>query len=62
MFEVQPGFQVERLFTVPHDELGSWVSLTFDDKGRLIVSDEGTRGSPDHPRTAGQQAKRKSSV
>lgn len=44
VFEVPPGFRVERLFTVPRDELGSWVSLTFDTKGRLIVSDEGDHG------------------
>ncbi len=44
VFEVPKGFQVERLFTVPRDELGSWVSLTFDGKGRLIVSDEGNHG------------------
>ncbi len=44
VFEVPPGFRVERLFTVPREELGSWVSLTFDGKGRLIVSDEGDHG------------------
>ena len=44
VFEVPPGFRVERLFTVPRDELGSWVSLTVDRKGRLIVSDEGNHG------------------
>ncbi len=44
LFRVPPGFQVERLFTVPRDVLGSWVSLTFDTKGRLIVSDEGDKG------------------
>ena len=44
VFELLPGFRVERLFTVPRDELGSWVSLTFDPKGRLIVSDEGNHG------------------
>ncbi len=44
IFETLPGFRVERLFTVPRDELGSWVSLTFDGKGRLIVSDEGNHG------------------
>ncbi|MGP0065858.1 MAG: c-type cytochrome [Isosphaeraceae bacterium] len=44
VFEVLPGFRVERLFTVPRDELGSWVSMTFDAKGRLIVSDEGNHG------------------
>ncbi len=43
-FHVPMGFQVERLFTVPKDELGSWVCLTKDDKGRLIVSDQGGLG------------------
>ena len=32
IFDVLPGFRVERLFTVPRDELGSWVSLTFDEE------------------------------
>jgi putative heme-binding domain-containing protein len=43
-FEVLPGFQIEKLFTVPKAELGSWVSITFDNKGRLIASDQGNRG------------------
>ena len=43
-FQVLPGFQVEKLFTVPKDELGSWVSLTADDKGRLIASDQEGKG------------------
>jgi putative heme-binding domain-containing protein len=43
-FNVLPGFQVERLFTVPKGELGSWVSIAFDNKGRLIASDEGKHG------------------
>ena len=29
-FNLLPGFQVERLYTVPKSELGSWVSITFD--------------------------------
>jgi putative heme-binding domain-containing protein len=29
---------------VPQDELGSWVSLTTDPKGRLIASDQGDKG------------------
>src|SRR5579872_1562657 len=41
LFNLVPGFQVERLFTVPKDELGSWVCMTTDPKGRLIVSDQG---------------------
>jgi putative heme-binding domain-containing protein len=43
-FEITPGFKVEKLFTVPRNELGSWVSLTTDDKGRLIASDQGNLG------------------
>lgn len=35
-----PGFQVELLYSVPREEQGSWVSLTVDDKGRLITSDQ----------------------
>lgn len=35
-----PGFQVERLYTVPKVTQGSWVSMTPDPKGRLIVSDQ----------------------
>ena len=43
-FTVLPGFQVEHLFTVPKEELGSWVSITLDNKGRLIASDQGDKG------------------
>jgi putative heme-binding domain-containing protein len=43
-FVVLPGFQVEKLFTVPKQTLGSWVSLTTDDKGRLIASDQDGKG------------------
>lgn len=43
-FQVLPGFQVDKLFSVPKDELGSWVCITFDDKGRLIASDQGNKG------------------
>ena len=43
-FAALPGFQVERLFTVPKDTLGSWVCLTRDDKGRLLVSDQEKQG------------------
>ncbi|HET6881346.1 MAG TPA: c-type cytochrome [Pirellulales bacterium] len=44
LFTVLPGFQVEHLFSVPKEELGSWVSITFDGKGRLIASDQGDKG------------------
>jgi len=43
-FHVPAGFKVERLFTVPKDELGSWVCLTRDPKGRLLVSDQEGKG------------------
>lgn len=43
-FLLRPGFQVEKLFTVPKETLGSWVAITTDDKGRLIVSDQGNLG------------------
>ncbi|MCA9048151.1 MAG: heme-binding protein, partial [Planctomycetaceae bacterium] len=43
-FEVPPGFVVDRLFTVPKEELGSWVCIAFDNKGRLLASDQGDKG------------------
>lgn len=44
VFNVPAGFQVERLFKVPRKEMGSWVCLTVDPKGRLIASDQGNEG------------------
>lgn len=35
-----PGYKVELLYTVPKLEQGSWVSMTVDPKGRLIVCDQ----------------------
>jgi putative heme-binding domain-containing protein len=43
-FNLLPGFQVERLFTVPKETLGSWVCLAVDGKGRLLASDQEGRG------------------
>lgn len=37
--EALPGFRVELVYRVPPDQ-GSWVSLTVDDRGRLISSDQ----------------------
>ena len=37
---IAPGFKVELLYTVPKAEQGSWVSMTEDAKGRLIVGDQ----------------------
>ncbi len=35
-----PGFKVELVHTVSRAEEGSWVSLTVDDQGRFIASDQ----------------------
>ena len=43
-FHVLPGYKVEHLFSVPKSELGSWVSIATDNKGRLIVSDQEGKG------------------
>lgn len=37
---VLPGFQAELLYSVPKPQQGSWVSMTFDDRGRIIASDQ----------------------
>lgn len=37
---IREGFQVERLYSVPKEQQGSWVSLCEDENGRLIASDE----------------------
>lgn len=41
---IAKGFKVELLYEVPSDEQGSWVSLTTDDRGRLLASDQGNKG------------------
>ena len=38
--KIAEGFKVELLYSVPKDQEGSWVSMTQDDKGRLICSDQ----------------------
>ncbi|QIF04619.1 c-type cytochrome [Roseimicrobium sp. ORNL1] len=38
--KLKEGFKVELLYSVPMAEQGSWVATCFDDKGRLIVSDQ----------------------
>lgn len=38
--KLQPGFKAERLFGPSENEDGSWVSMTFDNKGRIIASDQ----------------------
>src|SRR5215217_6035880 len=34
------GFHADHLYGPSENEEGSWVSMTFDDKGRLIASDQ----------------------
>ena len=43
-FRVPAGFVVERLFVVPAEELGSWVCLATDGRGRLFASDQQAKG------------------
>lgn len=38
--KIKEGFKVELLYSVPMQTQGSWVATCFDDKGRLIVSDQ----------------------
>lgn len=37
---VKEGFKIERLYSVPKKDFGSWVVLCEDDKGRLIAGDQ----------------------
>jgi putative heme-binding domain-containing protein len=37
---VMKGFKAELLYSVPKETQGSWVNMTTDPKGRLIVSDQ----------------------
>ena len=38
--KLQPGFQAEHLYSPSENGQGSWVAMAFDDKGRLITSDQ----------------------
>jgi putative heme-binding domain-containing protein len=38
--KLQTGFQAEHLYNPSEHGQGSWVSMAFDDKGRLITSDQ----------------------
>ncbi len=38
--KLQPGFDAEHLYSPGDMDQGSWVAMTFDDKGRLITSDQ----------------------
>lgn len=38
--KLQAGFKAEHLYSPSENEKGSWVSMAFDDKGRMIASDQ----------------------
>ncbi len=38
--KLQPGFKAEHLYSPSENGQGSWVSMCFDNKGRLITSDQ----------------------
>ncbi|MET3112605.1 putative heme-binding domain-containing protein [Pedobacter sp. CG_S7] len=39
-FTVSPDFVIEHLYSPADNKNGSWVSMTFDEKGRMIASDQ----------------------
>lgn len=41
LIKVKKDYKVELLYSVPRETQGSWVNMTVDPKGRLIVSDQG---------------------
>ena len=41
---LQPGFAAEMIYKVDKKKYGSWITLVFDNQGRLIVSDQGAAG------------------
>ena len=41
----KPGFEVDLLYKVDNSIYGSWISMAFDTKGRLVVSDQGKAGT-----------------
>jgi len=50
---VRPEFRAERLLTVPR-KYASWINMTFDPQGRIIVSDQGNRMHRITPARLGQ--------
>ncbi len=38
--KLQPGFTAEHLYSPSDNKQGSWVAMAFDDKGRMITSDQ----------------------
>jgi putative heme-binding domain-containing protein len=44
LIKVAPGFHVEKIYNVPLEQQGSWVSLATDGQGGLVVSDQDSKG------------------
>jgi putative heme-binding domain-containing protein len=42
---VPEGFDTELLYKVDREKYGSWISMTFDNQGRLVVSDQDAAGT-----------------
>ena len=42
---VPPGFKVDLIYEVDKKKFGSWISMAFDNKGRLTVSDQQKAGT-----------------
>ncbi len=42
LIKVKKDYKVELLYSVPRETQGSWINMTVDPKGRLIVSDQGS--------------------
>ena len=42
---VPPGFEVDLVYKVDKKKYGSWISMTFDKQGRLVVSDQYKAGT-----------------
>jgi len=42
---VPPGFEVDLIYEVDRKKFGSWISMAFDKKGRLTVSDQQKAGT-----------------
>jgi len=38
--KLQPGFNADHLYNISENGQGSWVAMTFDDKGRMITCDQ----------------------
>ena len=38
--KVLPGYKAEHIYSPTDNKQGSWVAMTFDDKGRMITSDQ----------------------